>query len=163
MKSLENHLCTVKVYAKSGYHHHACKIVSISHLVQSHLVAVELALRLLRYALCTVLRGTSKNLRIFVEPRLTLCILVAAGKSLLAINAAGGVGGLACCSGVGRVGFAAAHEVVDEGVGVLAGAFGGFLWVLLVSRWSKVVHGRDQVAYTALVQGTFQLVGCVFS
>jgi hypothetical protein len=129
----------------------------------SSLVTIELALRLLRHAFCTILRGSSKNFRIFVESRLALCVLVAAGKSLLAINAAGGVGVLACCSGVGRVGFAAAHEVVDEGVGVLAGAFGGFLWVLLVSRWPRVVHGRDEVAYTALVQGTFQLVGCVFS
>jgi hypothetical protein len=138
MKSLEIDLCTVKVYAKSGYHH-ACKVISIIHLVQSSLVAVELALRLLRHALCTVLRGSSKNFRILVEARLALCVLVAAGKSLLAINAAGGVGGLACCFGVGRVGFAAAHEVVDEGVGVLAGALGGFLWVLLVSRWSRGV------------------------
>lgn len=133
MKSLDNYLCTVKVYAKSGYHQ-ACKSSPSS---SSHLVAVELALGLLRHALCAVLRGSSKHFCVFVESRLALCVFVAAGQGLLAINAAGGVGGLACCFGVGRVGFAATHEVVDEGVGVLAGALGGVLWVLLVSRWSR--------------------------
>jgi hypothetical protein len=108
------------------------QIVSIIHLVQSHLVTVEFALRLLRHALCTILCRSTEDFCILVESSLTLCILMAAGQSLFAIDTAGGVGGLACCFGVGRVGFAAAHEVVDEGVCVLAGALGGFLRVLLV-------------------------------
>ena len=129
MKSLDNYLCTVKVYAKSGYHQ-ACKSSPSS---SSHLVTVELALGLLRHALCTILRGSSKHFCVFVEAGLALCVLVAAGQGLLAINTAGGVGSLSCCFSVGRVGLAAAHEVVDEGVGVLAGALGGFLYTGFVS------------------------------
>jgi hypothetical protein len=49
------------------------------------------------------------------------------------------VGVLARCSGVGRVGFAAAHEVIEERVCVLTGALAGFLRVLLVSRSLRVV------------------------
>lgn len=79
-------------------------------------------------------------------------------ESFLAINTAGSVSVLACCSGVGRVGFAVAHEVVDEGVCVLACALSGFLQVV-----SLGVEGRNEVAYAALVQGTFQLVRCVLS
>jgi hypothetical protein len=91
-------------------------------------------------------RSTTKDLCIFVESRLALCVLVASSESSLAINTAsgvggvGGMGGLARCSGVGRVGLAAAHEVVDEGVCVLACALGGFLRRLLVLSW-MVVNG----------------------
>jgi hypothetical protein len=125
---------------------------------QPRLVAVELALRLLRHTLCTILRRSTQDLCVFVESSLALCVLVASNERLLAVNTAGSVGVLACCSSVGRVGFAVAHEVVDEGVCVLAGALSGFLLAV-----SLVVDGGGVFAYAALVQGTLQLVCCVFS
>ena len=138
------------------------RIVSIYHVISSHrLIAVELALGLLRHVLGAIFRRSSKDFCILVEARLALCVLVASGQSLFAVYAAGGVGVLACCFGVGCVGFAAAHEVVDEGVGVLACALGGFLWMLLALLLIEGCGWWD--AYAALVHGAFHLVGCAFS
>ena len=97
-----------------------------------HLVTVELTLRLLRHALCAVFGRAADDLCVLVESSVALSILVASSQGLLAVDTAGGVSVLACCFGVGRVGFAAACEVINEGVGVLASALGCFLLVLSV-------------------------------
>jgi len=111
----------------------------------AHLVAADLALRRIGHALCTIFGRAAKDLCVLVESSLALCILVASGQRLLAVNPASGVSVLACCFGVGRVGFAAAREVVDERVGVLTSALGCFLLVLLVALFSNIVDGEIEL------------------
>lgn len=129
---------------------------------KTHSNAVHLPLRLLRQVISTIQRRASNSLRILVETSAAFGVLVAASERLLAVDAAGGVC-VPASSGVCGVGLAVAGEGVDEGVGVLAGAFGFLLRGGLVLMLILMLLGVWWSAYTALVQSTLELVGCVFS
>ena len=89
---------------------------------------------------------------------------MATSERLLAVDAAGGVC-VPASSGVCSVGLAVAGEGVDEGVGVLAGAFCFLLGMGLVLMLMLIFKllGVGGHSYAALVQSTLELVGCVFS
>lgn len=96
-----------------------CALGIIYKFVQ-HLDAVNLPFCLLRYALSAILGCAANGLCVPVEACVALGVLMATSERLLAVDGASGVGvraGSVCVCGIG---LAAAYEVVEEGVGVLA-------------------------------------------